>query len=153
MGGSQARCRPSVAAVEFGRLGSCANGSMRTLLVVEDDATHRAVVRRMLERRGYEVAEATDGRVALDVLRNTVPRPQLIVLDLRMPVMSGEELLEILARDVELRRIPVIVTSAHPPRVDTSAHAAPIRWLQKPWDPDALLALIAEVLESPHVTH
>ena len=123
---------------------------MTTLLVVEDDSTHRAVMCRMLERQGYAVAGASNGQVALDVLRNAAPRPELIILDLRMPVMSGEELLKVLAAEAELARIPVIVTSAHPPRTDASEWPPSMRWLQKPCDPDALLASIIELLETRH---
>jgi CheY-like chemotaxis protein len=121
-------------------------GRRGPLLVVEDDSTHRGVVRRMLERRGYGVLDASNGQIALDVLRNSEPRPRLIVLDLRMPVMSGEELLDALAGDPELSRIPVLVTSARSPRIDSLKYNAPMKWLQKPWDPDAMLALIAALL-------
>jgi CheY-like chemotaxis protein len=119
---------------------------MEPVLVVEDDSTHRAAVRRMLERRGYAVVEACDGRRALHVLRDSVPRPRLIILDLRMPIMSGEELMEVLVRDAELCRIPVLVTSAHAPRIDLASYGAPIKWLQKPWDPDVLLRAIADLV-------
>ena len=121
---------------------------MTTLLVVEDDATHRAVVCRMLERRGYAIEEASNGQLALDILRNAARRPELIILDLRMPVMSGEELLQLLASDEELAPIPVIVQSAHAPSPDASKWPPVVRWLQKPWDPDALLASILELLEA-----
>ena len=102
----------------------------------------------MLERQGYAVAGASNGQVALDVLRNAAPRPELIILDLRMPVMSGEELLKVLAAEAELARIPVIVTSAHAP--GTATWPTSVRWFQKPWDPDALLASIVELLGARH---
>jgi CheY-like chemotaxis protein len=80
------------------------------ILVVEDEPEIREIERRMLESEGWAVTEAANGREALDALEQH--RPELIMLDLMMPVMDGFEfILEM--REVEAwRRIPVIVITA-----------------------------------------
>jgi len=82
----------------------------RGVLLVEDDAETRAMMRRTLERAGWEVAEAENGRVALERLGQHVPR--LVLLDLMMPEMDGFEFLDALRRRPELRALPVIVVTA-----------------------------------------
>ncbi len=82
----------------------------RAVLVVEDDAALRELVRRMLEREGYAVMEATDGRDAIERIRERAPG--VILLDLMMPVMDGFEFLAELRREGAWREIPVIVLTA-----------------------------------------
>ena len=84
--------------------------SPRPVLVVEDDPATRAVVRRVLERDGWIVSEADNGRRALESLRRSVP--DLIVLDLMMPEMDGFEFVAELRRSEAGRRIPVVVVTA-----------------------------------------
>jgi two-component system, NtrC family, sensor kinase len=79
------------------------------VLVVDDDPDVRALLRRMLEREGYAVDEADDGRVALEQVRERAPGA--ILLDLMMPEMDGFEFLEELRRDEMGRGIPVIVVT------------------------------------------
>jgi len=81
------------------------------VLVVDDDPDLRTLLRRMLEREGYVVAEADNGRVALTRISERVPGA--ILLDLMMPEMDGFEFLEELRRDEAGRGIPVIVVTAH----------------------------------------
>jgi len=80
------------------------------VLVVDDDADLRALLRRMLEREGYVVAEADNGRAALERVQERTPGA--ILLDLMMPEMDGFEFLEELRRDEAGRGIPVIVITA-----------------------------------------
>ena len=77
---------------------------------MDDDADLRALLRRMLEREGYTVAEAENGRSALE--RVLAQAPGVILLDLMMPEMDGFEFLEELRRDETRRGIPVIVITA-----------------------------------------
>ena len=84
-------------------------GAARVLLVEDDDAT-RQVERRMLERAGWTVDEAADGRAALARL-HAAP-PDAIVLDLVLPVLDGFELLAALRANEAWRRIPVVVVTA-----------------------------------------
>jgi signal transduction histidine kinase/DNA-binding response OmpR family regulator len=80
------------------------------VLVVEDDADLRKLMRRMLEQEGWVVEEAENGRIALD--RVAENRPELIVLDLMMPEMNGFTFLESLRQDVAWRSIPIVVVTA-----------------------------------------
>ena len=84
--------------------------SPRPVLVVEDDPATREVVRRALERDGWIVTEADNGRRALESLSRSVP--DLIVLDLMMPEMDGFEFVTELRRSEAGRRIPVVVVTA-----------------------------------------
>jgi signal transduction histidine kinase/CheY-like chemotaxis protein/HAMP domain-containing protein len=80
------------------------------VLVVEDDATMRDMLRRMLEQEGWAVAEAEHGRMALE--RMAANRPDLILLDLMMPEMDGFAFLEALRQHDAWRSIPVVVLTA-----------------------------------------
>lgn len=79
-------------------------------LVVEDEATTRDILRRVLEKDGWEVEEAPNGRMALDCVRNR--KPALILLDLMMPEMDGFEFIAELRQDAEAKAIPVVVLTA-----------------------------------------
>jgi signal transduction histidine kinase/CheY-like chemotaxis protein len=80
------------------------------VLVVDDDPDLRKLLRRMLEHEGYAVAEADNGRSALERLREGMP--SAILLDLMMPEMDGFEFMEHLRRDEARREIPVVVITA-----------------------------------------
>jgi CheY-like chemotaxis protein len=86
------------------------SGSSRHVLLVEDDEPTRSVLTRILHKEGWGVAEAPNGRVALDRLAQRIP--DLIVLDLMMPGMDGFEFAEALARNEAWRNVPVVVLTA-----------------------------------------
>jgi CheY-like chemotaxis protein/anti-sigma regulatory factor (Ser/Thr protein kinase) len=86
------------------------NDPSRLVLVVEDETSTRAMLRRMLEREGWQVTEAEHGRVALARLAES--RPALILLDLMMPEMNGFAFVEELRQRGEWRSIPVVVVTA-----------------------------------------
>ena len=81
-----------------------------SVLVVEDDVEIRTLLRQLLAREGWDVTEAENGRVGLDVVARM--RPELILLDLMMPVMDGFEFLLELRRSPAGRSIPVVVLTA-----------------------------------------
>ncbi len=80
------------------------------VLVVDDDADARRLLRRLLESEGWKVQEAADGQEALD--RVTADRPELILLDLMMPVMDGFEFSLELRKNPAWKAIPVVVLTA-----------------------------------------
>ena len=84
---------------------------MPTILIVEDNEPSRDVLARRLERRGYGVVVAVDGQDALAVARTA--RPDLILMDLGLPVMDGWEATRQLKGDLSTRHMPIIVLSAH----------------------------------------
>jgi CheY-like chemotaxis protein len=79
--------------------------------VVDDDADIRDTLAAILEDEGYRVHAAANGREALALLEE-IERPALLLVDLRMPVMDGVELIEAMRRDPRWRDLPVIVLSA-----------------------------------------
>ena len=79
-------------------------------LIAEDDTATREILRRHLEKDGWTVTEAANGREALDCVANL--QPSLILLDLMMPEMDGFEFISEISRHPEWRNIPVIVITA-----------------------------------------
>jgi CheY-like chemotaxis protein len=86
------------------------DGAAGTVLVVEDDVAVRAVVRRAIERDGWQVVESENGRVGLERLAEA--RPELVLLDLMMPEMDGFEFLEAMRARDDLDAVPVVVITA-----------------------------------------
>ncbi len=117
-------------------------------LVVEDDLETRGAIASTLEEGGYLVAEAPDGRAALEVLRVS-PYSLVALLDYWMPRVDGADVLEAVARDPLLasRHAYIIVTAT--PELLPPAFAALLRQLDvpvvaKPFDMDELLAVVAQ---------
>lgn len=112
-----------------------------TVLVVDDDPNIRRMIVASLRRDGYTFLEAPNGREALDLMRSG--HPDVVVLDLMMPVVSGWDVLRERMDDVELRRIPVIIVSANKdPEVATVVDQGICAFLPKPFDIGALSALV-----------
>jgi CheY-like chemotaxis protein len=81
-----------------------------SLLLVEDDEDTRVMMRRMLEREGWLVEEAENGRVALE--KAAQKAPELVLLDLLMPEMDGFQFIDTFRRDARWKEVPVIVVTA-----------------------------------------
>ena len=117
----------------------------RTVLVVDDEPQVRSVVQQCLTEAGFEVRAAADGRQALEMMQSQ-PRPDAIVLDLLMPVMSGFEVLSALRIMPGWATIPVVVLSAS---TDYSAeHLGAAALLQKPFTAAALAAAVEGAIGS-----
>ena len=86
------------------------NREVRTILVADDHSDTRRVVRWMLEQKGYAVIEAADGQQAVATAMSH--RPDLILMDLLMPVVDGFDAVRRLREHEELRGVPVIVMTA-----------------------------------------
>jgi CheY-like chemotaxis protein len=116
---------------------------MPQILVVEDDDAIRGLVSDVLRDDGYQVQEAANGLEALEVLRTQ--RPDLIVLDLMMPVMDGWAFVEECRSSSACENVPIVVTSASHdlPRTAERLRSFGVRTcLAKPFDVDGLLALV-----------
>jgi CheY-like chemotaxis protein len=116
------------------------------ILVIDDEPAIRHILRVTLETFGHEVIFAEDGLRGIGVARRQ--HPELILLDLMMPVMDGVSVLDFLAADDKTSGIPVIVLSAvsfgeQRTRVEQAGAA---RVLSKPFDPDELAAEVDDVL-------
>src|SRR5262249_16506025 len=116
-------------------------GFGKSVLVVEDDPATRNAVALVLEHEGYSVTGVANGQEALRHLRRTEP-PDLILLDLMMPVMNGWEFRKQQAEDPALQSIPILVISAdaHIPQKATALGATD--YLQKPIDLEKLVEAV-----------
>ena len=83
---------------------------MRTILVAEDRDTSRELARTLLEHSGYSVLEATDGEEAVRLARQHMP--DLLLLDLQMPVKNGFEVLHELRSDDRFKSMPIVALTA-----------------------------------------
>jgi CheY-like chemotaxis protein len=110
------------------------NGETPLVMVVDDDPAIRSYLTQIMEHEGYQVAQAENGRRALDLAQEK--RPDLITMDLRMPDMDGRTAIASLRADVGLRQIPIIVISVHPERERAGGDA----FFEKPVDEEDLLA-------------
>ncbi len=110
----------------------------RSILLVEDDAGIRESVAECLAAEGYHVVVAAHGEEALGMLRASGHRPDLVVLDLVMPVMNGAQFLAALRDDVALRDLPVVLMTAAMPSGGMSIPEAS-GYLPKPFELDELL--------------
>jgi CheY-like chemotaxis protein len=120
-------------------------GGARRVLIVDDDADFRMALRELLEDEGRTVYEARDGRAALRLLKTVTP--DLIFVDLMMPVMDGVALREALQRDAVLANVPLAVLSgADEIPAEGFAHV-----LRKPVDLPNLLGLL-EAIDNPRAT-
>jgi CheY-like chemotaxis protein len=110
-----------------------------SVLVVDDDLAIREALIMALEDEGYQVAGAANGRDALDYLRQSPQMPQLILLDLMMPIMSGWDFRAEQEQDPSLAPIPVVVLSADRSIQAKAASVNADGYLQKPVDIVVLL--------------
>lgn len=108
------------------------------MLIVDDDPDIRETLRFVLEDAGYAVLLAENGKDALEVLSGAARKPGLILLDLMMPVMSGDEMLRVLRQVHALAEIPVTIVTASGASLPPLANGL----LKKPVDLDALLRVV-----------
>ena len=84
---------------------------MSKILIVEDNEMNRDMLSRRLERKGYDVVMAEDGKKGVDMSK--IENPDLILMDLSLPVMDGWEATSTIKGDEETKSIPIIVLTAH----------------------------------------
>jgi CheY-like chemotaxis protein len=84
---------------------------MARILLIEDNEMNLDMLTRRLERRGFEILVAVDGAQGIEVVRQE--KPDLILMDMSLPVMDGWEATRRLKADQELRHIPIIALTAH----------------------------------------
>ena len=84
---------------------------MPKILIVEDNEMNRDMLSRRLERRGFAIVMAVDGQQGVDLARSE--KPDLILMDMSLPVMDGWTATQTIKSDAELKGIPVIALTAH----------------------------------------
>lgn len=123
--------------------------SDKKILLVEDDIDLRENMVMLLEYEGYKVTEAEDGAQALSLLETPENSlPDLIVLDLFMPVMNGREFLDVIATrsNIALGKIPVVVVTASEASAQRDLESRTKAVLRKPIDVGSFLDLISSIM-------
>lgn len=119
----------------------------RRILIVDDEAINRKILGHIVSRQ-YDVLYAENGKEALQIVREQQSMISLVLLDLLMPVMDGFELLGILHKDPEYKRIPVIVLTSDKSAEVHSLQLGAADFIPKPYDlPDVILARIRRSIE------
>lgn len=112
----------------------------KRILLAEDEPSTLLLITRALTKHGLEVEAVTDGQQALDAIR--AHRPDLLILDLLMPVLDGWALLEVLQEDNTLKSLPVLVLSGAPKDGLQATKRFGVLFLVKPFDLPVLMAMI-----------
>lgn len=112
------------------------------ILIVDDDDDGRSLVKELLENDGYVVNEARDGGAALELL-TTAPEPALVILDLEMPVMSGDEVLDAMRKHERLSQLPVLVVSGSGRMIDPRRGSV-VGFLSKPIDVEMFAKVVRD---------
>jgi two-component system, cell cycle response regulator DivK len=121
----------------------------KTILVVEDQEDNRQILRDLLGNAGLRMIEAHDGEQALTVARSE--RPNLILMDIQLPILDGYEATSSIKRDPELKHIPVIAVTSYALSGDEerAREAGCDAYVAKPYSTRHLLAKIGQFLERP----
>lgn len=115
------------------------------ILVVDDNADARFMLKTVLEAQGFAVVCAEDGQVALDMIKSH--HPDLIISDIQMPNLDGIEMIKILRSQSETKDTPVLVTSAqHSGILADAMKAGGTAAATKPVQIESLIKLITQLL-------
>jgi CheY-like chemotaxis protein len=119
----------------------------KTIVVADDNPASRELMRELLESSGYRVVEAADGNAALE--KTLEVRPDLVVLDIELPTMSGFEVLDAIRQHPELSSLPVVAVTARAMEGDLERGVAAgfDAYITKPIKIAAARAQIRELLE------
>jgi CheY-like chemotaxis protein len=115
-----------------------------TILVVEDTFDTRMLVKAMLKMEGYTVYEAADGKEGLAQAQGI--RPDIIVTDIRMPEMSGIEMVGLLRQDKAFEKTPILVLSAFGDEITKAIDAGANGALLKPVMPENIIRAVKRLL-------
>ena len=120
---------------------------MNKILIVEDELDIQKLVHRILTANGFEVFKASNGEEGL--IKATTLKPDLIVMDLMMPGMSGLEVCRLLKKRQDTKDIPVIILSAlnRPVDHEYARDAGADKYISKPFQIDELLVAIDTLMK------
>ncbi len=118
----------------------------KRILVVEDQEDNRQIIRDLLTSAGYELVEAVDGEEGVRLAESE--RPDLILMDIQLPVLDGHEATRRIKQNPELRHIPIIVVTSYALSGDDqkAIAAGSDGYMAKPFSPRQLLATICKFL-------
>ncbi len=117
----------------------------RKILIVDDEEDVLKVASYRIRKMGFDVIQAMDGQQCLDMLKKD--KPDLILLDLRLPVIDGGEVCKNIKADEDLKKIPVIIFTASTDKLeDKTIKMGADAYLTKPFDPEKMRLKINELL-------
>lgn len=119
----------------------------RRILIIEDNEVNRRLIRDILQFHGFEVIEASDGKEGIDMAIKQ--RPDLILLDMQLPVMDGFEVLRVIRNNQDLNNIRIITVTSMAMTGDreTILKAGADDYISKPVDTRELPKIIKRVLD------
>lgn len=119
-----------------------------TILYIEDDDTTALLVRFLMERQGYVMHHAMDGQAGLEMARRL--HPELIILDVLLPLLDGFQVLEALHADDDMAAIPVLMLTGktHTSDIVEALGKGASDYLNKPFQPAELTARVNKLLRS-----
>jgi CheY-like chemotaxis protein len=115
---------------------------MSTVLIIEDDEDIAEVIRMVLEKEGYDVELAENGRAGLEALAPGRPLPAAILLDLMMPTMNGFAFREAQLADPRIAAVPVVMMTADSHVMEKTERIRPLAALAKPFDVEDLVGIV-----------
>ncbi len=119
---------------------------MAKILIAEDERDIRELITFTLRYAGHEVTQAANGEEALALAKQTIP--DLILMDVRMPKMTGYEACRHIKADATLKNIPVVFLSAkgQETEIQTGLEVGATDYILKPFAPDQLIKRVSEIL-------
>jgi DNA-binding response OmpR family regulator len=122
---------------------------MAKILIAEDERDIRDLITFTLKFAGYEVVTAVNGEDAVQKAKAEQPKPDLIMMDVRMPRMTGYEACKMMKLETDLQDIPVVFLSAkgQESEVQTGLDAGAEEYILKPFSPDQLTDRVREILK------
>lgn len=116
------------------------------ILIVEDEVDVVEIIKFVLQKNGYQVLEAFDGLEGLEKAKREMP--DLIILDIMLPGMSGYKVCRLLKFDERYKKIPILMLTARTQESDKALgkEAGADKYVIKPFEPDELVAIIKEML-------
>jgi CheY-like chemotaxis protein len=119
------------------------------VLVVDDTAWIRFIIRTNLELAGFDVDEAVDGVDCLEILGRTSEMPDAITVDVMMPRMDGVATVAAIRADPRTAKIAIVMvsTQGYPADIARGMEAGVNAYITKPFDPDFMVATVSDVIE------
>jgi len=118
---------------------------VKKVLIADDETDILKVVSFRLKKAGYEVFEASNGQIAIDLISQN--KPDLILLDLRMPIMDGYEVCAKIKNDETLKNIPIILLTASSSKIAEKKNELKAEdCMIKPFNPDELLEKVRKLI-------
>jgi len=117
----------------------------KKILIVDDEPDLLKVTLLRLKKTGYEAFGGVDGQEALDLARQIIP--DLIILDVYLPIINGDDVAKILKKDDELKHIPIILISATTKSLEERArNSGADGYLRKTFEPEELIGMIKKII-------